>query len=167
MSDRAITRFDGEYAFLSNFFEHPIQFGVAPTPWNGVWPTAEHLFQAFKCADVDDIERLRRAPSPGAAKRMGRRVSLRPDWEDVKIVAMRTVLAWKFNGGETLAEWLVSTNNRELIEGNHWGDRYWGQVRGEGLNMLGELLMERRGVLQHRREYDKNAFEFDTSKYPN
>jgi predicted NAD-dependent protein-ADP-ribosyltransferase YbiA (DUF1768 family) len=35
-----------------------------------------------------------------------------------------------------------------LIEGNTWGDKFWGQVKGEGANYLGRLLMKVREELQ-------------------
>jgi ribA/ribD-fused uncharacterized protein len=167
MSDRAITRFDGTYAFLSNFFEDPIFLSVSEhDPFYGEWPSAEHLFQAFKCKYKIDIPRIRSTRTPAQAKRLGHRVELRPDWEDIKIAIMRNVLCWKFSADSTLAGWLLSTGRAELIEGNNWGDRFWGQVNGRGHNMLGELLMERRGVLLGKREYGSDVWKIDIQTYP-
>jgi ribA/ribD-fused uncharacterized protein len=163
-----ITRFDGEYAFLSNFFEHTILPGVGPTdPFVGPWPTAEHLFQAFKCKYRDDIEPIRDATTPKIAKRLGRRVELRPDWEDIKVNVMRSVLFHKFHGrgSDILSDWLKATYPKELIEGNNWGDRFWGQVRGQGTNMLGELLMERRAVLLNHRKYMPGSLNWGEGAY--
>lgn len=46
------------------------------------------------------------------------------------------------------AEMLLSTGYEHLAEINTWGDRYWGvDTEGNGLNRLGELLMEVREEL--------------------
>jgi len=50
---------------------------------------------------------------------------------------------------------LLATGRRRLIEGNIWGDRYWGACQDEdgqwvGENRLGELLMEVRRDLAER-----------------
>jgi predicted NAD-dependent protein-ADP-ribosyltransferase YbiA (DUF1768 family) len=76
----------------------------------------------------------------------GQKVTLRKDWEGVKIQVMRDVLRLKFaNPG--LRDRLLETGDRELIEGNTWGDTFWGVCRGSGKNWLGQLLMELRGEL--------------------
>lgn len=36
---------------------------------------------------------------------------------------------------------LLATRDRMLIEGNDWGDTFWGMVDGEGENNLGKILM--------------------------
>ena len=85
--------------------------------------------------------------SGGQAKRLGRRVELRSDWETVKIEIMRQVLKSKFTHNPELREKLIATGNTELIEGNNWNDRFWGVCRGVGKNHLGKLLMEIRAEL--------------------
>ena len=79
--------------------------------------------------------------------RLGRRIELRPDWEEVKIEIMRQVLKSKFTHNPELREKLIATGNTELIEGNNWNDRFWGVCRGVGKNHLGKLLMEIRAEL--------------------
>ena len=39
---------------------------------------------------------------------------------------------------------LLETDDAELIEGNTWGDTYWGTCSGIGQNHLGKLLMKTR-----------------------
>ena len=74
-----INRFDGPYAFLSNFFFSPIEYeGIT-------YPTVEHAFQAAKTLNPIERQAIADLPTPGAAKRAGRQVTLRKDWEDVKI----------------------------------------------------------------------------------
>ena len=135
-----IDSFTREHSFLSNFYSHPIEvFGA-------VFPTAEHAFQWAKCTDENDKALIQGAASPNEAKRRGRRVQLRADWEDVKIDIMRQVLKAKFADLE-LAQQLRTTGDATLIEGNNWGDAFWGVHNGRGQNWLGKLLMEIRANL--------------------
>jgi predicted NAD-dependent protein-ADP-ribosyltransferase YbiA (DUF1768 family) len=60
---------------------------------------------------------------------------------------MRSLLAQKVPAWHPLAERLMATGDAELIEGNTWGDRYWGVVDGTGENRLDKHLMQRRGAL--------------------
>ena len=134
--------FDGEYAFLSNFYDSPIEKdGI-------VYPTNEHFFQAMKTLDNEERKRIAAAETPGKAKRMGRSVKLRPDWEQSKIQIMKEGLTLKFLCHKDLAEKLVATGDVWLIEGNWWGDTYWGVCNGVGHNMLGNLLKEIRRDLR-------------------
>ena len=88
-------------------------------------------------------------------KKMGRSVSLRPDWEDIKDDVMLEGLYRKFTNDE-LAEWLLDTGDEELVEGNWWGDRYWGVCNGIGQNKLGKLLMKVREELAEEK-YDQRT----------
>lgn len=136
-----INFFDKEYYFLSNYYPSKITFeGIE-------YKTVEHAFQAAK--SLDNFERYTIAimPTPGRAKQMGRSVSLRADWEEVKESVMETCLREKFAIPE-LREKLLATGDEELIEGNTWNDRFWGVCNGEGENKLGKLLMKIRKELQ-------------------
>ncbi len=140
-----ITSFRDQYEFLSNFYPSPVVLdGVT-------YPTLEHAFQAAKTLDPGYRQAICSADSPARAKRLGRMVPLRPDWERVKIDIMRSLLAQKFAPGSELEQKLVATQPEELIEGNTWGDRFWGAVwindKWTGLNWLGRLLMEIRAAL--------------------
>jgi ribA/ribD-fused uncharacterized protein len=136
-----ITEFRGKYRFLSNFY-------AARVEWDGVgYPTVEHAFQAAKTTDPQARERIRGAETPGAAKAMGRRVPLRPDWDAVKVDIMRELLFKKFQDLD-LAAALYATEDVPLVEGNWWGDTFWGVCQGRGENMLGKLLMEVRATLR-------------------
>lgn len=137
-SDLPIDSFRGDHWFLSNFSLSPIQ-------WMG-WDcaTVEHAFQLAKTLDGQEQRRVACAESPALAKEMGRQVSLRADWDDVKDDVMSAILFLKFATHHDLKVKLLSTGSRPLIEGNTWGDRYWGVCDGEGQNKLGLLLMETR-----------------------
>ena len=140
-----ITAFQGPYRFLSNFFAEPFSVPVRGEPV--IVPTAEHAYQALKTHNPKDVVRILAAATPGYAKRAGQRVDLIEDWEMVRIGIMDHVLKHKFVRGSGLAERLIATGDARLVEGNNWGDTFWGVSRGEGENWLGKLLMLRRSHL--------------------
>lgn len=145
--NNAITSFSGPYSFLSNFYPSVVRFEL-PAGFMKV-ETVEHAFQASKTRDVTMAIRIARAKSPGTAKILGRQVSLRPDWDLIKFGIMEDLLRQKFTPGSDLAVMLLETGDAELIEGNTWNDRIWGQCPvGRGENHLGRLLMKVREDLR-------------------
>ena len=140
-----IASFTGPNAFLSNFFPCPIRFE------GETYPSVEHAYQAAKTLDPKLRIKIRDTMTMGAAKKAGRKLPLRPDWEEKKIHIMTELLHEKF--GIVLKGMLEATGDTHLIEGNNWGDQFWGctlNPAGEwvGLNMLGKLLMEVRDTLK-------------------
>jgi ribA/ribD-fused uncharacterized protein len=134
-----IASFSGDYRFLSNFA--PIPGGLE---YEGLrFPTLEHAFAAAKSLDLTVRQVIAALPTPGQAKQAGRAVTLRPDWESRKLAIMNDLLAQKFSR-EPFASALRATGQAELVEGNNWGDRFWGVCDGEGQNHLGRLLMDLR-----------------------
>ena len=131
-----IGTFDGEYAFLSNFYESPISIDGL------LYPTVEHAFQACKSLSREERLDIANSQTPGIAKRKGRKVVLRRDWEEVKDNVMEFCLKKKFLYCLDLKEKLLATEDATLIEGNTWGDTYWGVCNGVGKNTLGQLLMK-------------------------
>lgn len=134
--------FKDELEFLGNFY-------ASKLVWRGTnWPTVEHAFQAAKCAHPEDEEDIRNANTPGLAKKIGREVLLRPDWERVKVDVMTDLVKIKFDQHPLLAEDLLVTDDEYLEEGNYWHDNFWGDcycskcVEKEGKNVLGIILME-------------------------
>lgn len=135
-----IDSFSGEHRFLSNFYPSFLSFGKL------VFQTVEHGYQAAKSLNQEDWFTIANLVTPGEAKRVGQKLTLRPDWETYKLEAMQDLLRMKFNIPH-LKEKLIATGNQELIEGNHWGDTYWGICQGKGQNHLGKLLMKIRSEL--------------------
>lgn len=141
--------FDGEFAWLSNFYESPIadEEGI-------VYPTVEHYFQAMKTLDSSERFNIAIQPTPGKAKRCGRKVNLRPDWEEVKEEIMFIALRKKFSNPILKAK-LLATGNEYLEEGTTWHDNEWGVCRCErcqdilGKNKLGKLLMKLREEIRN------------------
>lgn len=134
-----INQFNGDYAFLSNFYPSPIAWSDSEK----YYPTVEHFFQAYKTWDIDEHEAIRCAATPGEAKRLGRKCHLREDWEKAKDGVMLNALRLKFRNTE-LRKMLLATGDEFLVEGNAWNDTYWGVCNGKGRNMLGFLLMQLR-----------------------
>ena len=136
-----IDRFKEEYGFLSNFAHCKIMYeGI-------VYPSVEHAFQGAKCFYIKDKERIAAQPTPAMAKKLGRRVQMKPNWNVERIEVMKVLLRLKFSD-ETYRKKLLATGDAVLIEGNDWGDKFWGVYRGQGENHLGRLIMEVRNEIK-------------------
>lgn len=133
-----IEAFNGEYRFLSNFWEAPVTF-------NGI--TYQNAEACYQCQKAPGFENLFVDATPQEAKKLGRKIPVRPDWESVKRDIMLAIVRAKFTQNADLANKLRETGNALLIEGNWWGDTYWGVCRGKGQNELGKILMQVRAEL--------------------
>ena len=141
-----INSFRDEYYFLSNFYEVPVTY-------NGItYKNNEAAFQAQKVAPSKEAMLEFKDLNSTEAKKLGRKVSLRSDWENVKVQIMRDLVYAKFTQNADLQEKLIDTGDEYLEEGNTWGDRVWGAVNGVGANLLGQILMEVREELKDRME---------------
>ena len=72
---------------------------------------------------------------------MGRKVDLRPGWDGMRVSVMKYIVTAKFNQHADLMAKLCAIDGN-IVEGNTWGDTFWGQVNGSGQNYLGRILME-------------------------
>lgn len=136
-----IIHFDGQYKFLSNFYQSPFEVhGYS-------FDNGEAGFQGFK--DLSRVEAFATI-KPSKAKWLGRQVQLRPDWEEVKNSVMEDVVRAKFKHNAELKQRLLATGDRLLIEGNWWNDKIWGVSNGKGENRLGIILMKvRKEIKEH------------------
>lgn len=116
-----IDSFRGEYRFLSNFYPCLLTFD------DRIYRSVEHAFQASKTLNEQCRAEIQAAGSPAAAKGLGRRAPLRPYWDALRVPQMKLLLLGKFQYPD-LAEKLLATGNAELVEGNTWGDTYWGAI---------------------------------------
>ena len=138
MSDAPITSFKGTWTRLSNYSLCSVWFD------GHIYSSTEHAYQAAKFLEEDKRTEIRHLATPNQAKKAGKGPGVREDWEQVKVSVMRQLLEEKFKQ-EPEKQVLLATGDRELVEGNWWGDRFWGQCPiGEGQNWLGRLLMETR-----------------------
>ena len=139
-----IDKFSGEYEFLSNMYPCKVAYGGI------TYKCSESAYQAQKRPDLA----LRFADLDGyTAKKLGRQIEIRSDWEQAKLRIMATIVFQKFNQNKDLAEKLILTGDAELIEGNYWGDTYWGICTNRiynnvGENYLGKILMFTRTILK-------------------
>lgn len=125
--------FRGQYAFLSNFYP-------AKVTLDGVeYPCVEIAFQAAKT--LNPVERKRfQGVTATESKKLGRKVTLRPNWGKERLTVMASLLAQKFAPGSELLKKL-QTIKGEIVEDNNWNDTVWGKCNGIGLNYLGQILM--------------------------
>lgn len=130
------SQFRGDLAFLSNMY--PCHFIIDDIDY----PSVEHYFQSMKTSNVEEKKSIIEVESPVEAKKLGKKVSLRKDWETIKDIIMFDGVYAKFKQNENLANKLIHTNDSLLIEKNSWGDKYWGvdYSTGVGLNKLGKIL---------------------------
>lgn len=134
--------------FLSNFWPAVVTYD------GETYASVEHAYQAAKTLDLELRRAVREAPTGAAAKKKGQAIpssKLRPDWPELKLQIMEDLLRQKFAHADLRAQ-LLATAPKRLVEGNTWGDTFWGSVSGVGENHLGRLLMEiRRDLLSESR----------------
>jgi ribA/ribD-fused uncharacterized protein len=141
----AIISFDGEERFLSNFW--PVKVSLDGLEYNSV----EAAYQAAKTLNMHQRMPFQ-TMTPSESKKAGRLLVIRPDWDEVKEQVMYSLLVQKFMPDTDLAEKLLATGYVPLVEGNTWGDIYWGVCNGQGLNRLGNLLADVRTSLRERKD---------------
>ena len=144
---KPITQFTDEYDFLSNFYSAPIEWG-----WY-TYPTSEHAFQAAKATIPEDAKYVRDAPTPGEAKKRGRKIEMRANWDNIRVTVMADILRAKFAQHPDLKARLLATGDAQLVEGTYWHDQFWGICNcskhgGKGENQLGKALMRLRQELR-------------------
>ena len=148
-SEPLINSFRDEYAFLSNFYPAEFRF------YGLEWPTAEHAYQAGKASSTAQFEQFRLPTlTAGGAKRLGASVwktlseDEKSEWLNHRVDHMIQVVRAKFYPGSHMAKLLLDTGYSTLIEGNEWGDTFWGMCGGKGENFLGRILESHRESLR-------------------
>jgi len=144
-----IDDFRFKYRFLSNFHLVDVEFE------GETYPSTEHAYQAAKSYDSAIRKRIREVDSPGLAKRLGSAppkglTNASKDWDSRRLIVMEDLLRQKFAPNTELAKMLLETGDAKLIEGNTWGDTFWGVCNGKGSNHLGILLMKIRNELKEK-----------------
>lgn len=144
--DTSIVDFRFKHRFLSNFHLAEVQLeGIE-------YPSSEHAYQAAKTLDPIMRETISKCGAPAVAKKIGKTIDLRADWEQVKFGIMQALVREKFTRHADLRAKLQETGSAALIEGNWWHDTYWGKCTcvkhsGTGQNNLGKILMQVRAEL--------------------
>lgn len=137
-----IKEFRKEYFFLSNFYPVSVEYDGL------TYPSSEAAFQAQKTMNLEIRKRFTKI-TPSEAKKLGKNISLRGDWEKVKVKTMYQICYAKFFQNADLKKKLIATGNQILIEENRWGDTFWGVCNGKGENHLGKCLMKIREEIKH------------------
>lgn len=108
------------------------------------YKSVEHFFQAMKATNFEDHEAVRNAATPGLAKKIGRKITLRADWEHVKYEVMLVGLRAKF-AERVYKQVMIGDRNLMLAEDSPT-DFVWGIRDADGgftgENLLGKALME-------------------------
>lgn len=143
-----IIEFKDEYSFLSNFYPCDIPYG------DKVFPSSEHFFMSFKNESKEWKDKCAsKEYTCGQIKRLGRKVELVEDWENIKYSVMFFVVNFKFSRNNDLKYKLLATGNQNLVEGNYHNDKIWGiclkSSPNVGENYLGRILMDVRTRLQN------------------
>jgi ribA/ribD-fused uncharacterized protein len=128
---------------LGTFSKHSFELDGA------LWPSVEHYFQAMKFEDAEYREKIRTAPHPKKARKLGRNrfKKIRKDWAKVKTVVMTRGVYIKCRTYPDISKQLLETEDRKLVENSQY-DYYWGCGRDRrGDNHYGKVLMSVRGKL--------------------
>lgn len=146
---KTINKFEGDYRFLSNFYQYDFEYdGI-------VYHNAETAFQAQKLKTIDERKEFSMLKNPVIAKRKGRAIKGLDviKWNEESVKIMEDILRAKFSIPE-LKEKLLATNDSILVEGNRWHDNKWGACICEKCknkkkeNILGNILMKIRDEIK-------------------
>jgi hypothetical protein len=170
-----ILKFRQEFSYLSNF--NVLKNKIHYLGYNYI--SVEAGYMAQKCDDIA-WKKYCSTISPhgnaqGEMKKAAYKVDLVKDFRDKQLKIMLDLLRLKFRNNPELANKLVATYPRMIMEGNVWNDRYWGATipkqkhchlsdSGEleklyeefpqyfyvGQNYLGRLLMKVRDELLNK-----------------
>lgn len=152
-----ILYFDGidDNGFLTNFYPSEIIVGGKH------YPTVEHYYQSMKTIIPDERLAIITASTPGQAKTLGRKCTMRDDWNFIKYWVMLEGVRAKFTQNPKLAEMLLNTKTAILVEGTTWHDKIWGVYNMEGKNWLGRIIMRVRKELRLKIEHGFGRDEDD------
>jgi len=134
---KKITSFSGDFHFLSSMFLCSIFID------GKTYRSTEHYYQSQKSTERSEQSRVIATASPYAAKKLARTLLLRADWKKIRNRVMYRAVRAKVVQHLDLRERLLATGSVELLEGNNWGDSYWGVdcKTLKGKNILGKILM--------------------------
>lgn len=139
-----INKFREEYSWLSNFTSVSIKYD------NIIYPSVENFYVAMKTEDASIREQIS-LMTASEAKKIGRKLMIRKDWEDIKLSVMYYGLNAKFQQ-EPFKSKLIATGDQNIVEGNYWNDTFWGvdlkQDPNIGENHLGRLIMKVRDLIK-------------------
>lgn len=127
--------FKNEYNFLNNFYICPITLNIGGKECK--FCNVEAAYQAQKIPEIaDKFSQIKGLE----AKRMDDKLKITvPNWKEYHLFAMANALHAKFENKFLFN--MLKTIKEDIIHDNYWGDTYWGVYKGEGKNILGQMLM--------------------------
>lgn len=130
------------YGFMGNFYK--ARFFI----YGRWWGFVEAPYQAEKTSIQSEKDEIWAAKKANDSRLLGQKVTMRPDWNEVKRQVMYECCMAKFLQHPELRKQLMETGEEELMEDSPV-DYYWGcGADGSGQNMLGQVLMQIRKELQ-------------------
>lgn len=138
--DQNIKGFFGDFRWLSNFHVSDVYYEDV------LYPSSENAYQAAKSIDPKIREKFINI-TPSESKKLGRKIEMRDDWDDIKFKVMFDICLNKFTRNKELQQKLINTGEKYLEETNYWNDQIYGVCNGIGKNMLGKILMDIRQKL--------------------
>jgi ribA/ribD-fused uncharacterized protein len=130
------------YGFMSNYFK--ARFFI----YGRWWSFVEAPYQAEKTSIQSEKDEIWAAVKANDSRLLGQKVTMRPDWDQIKRSVMKECCTAKFLQHPELRKQLMETGDQELIEDSPV-DWYWGiGADGKGKNTLGQVLMEIREELK-------------------
>jgi ribA/ribD-fused uncharacterized protein len=138
--EKNIKGFFGEYRYLSNFEVCDVYFD------GDLYGSTEAAYMAGKTKDPEVRRQFFKSTGilPKDARKLGKIIPLREDWDKVRYDTMASVVFDKFYRDLGLRAKLLATGDKYIEETNHWNDRYWGVCDGVGESNLGKILMATR-----------------------
>ena len=133
---------------------HVVLFKGSANPFSNLYHTTlsirgmtfkslEHCYQYEKAlhnCDPVRAEKIRHCNTSFEAMRMGKRIKLNLEWHEIKADVMARLLRTKFSQCAIFRKKLNATRGCRLVEDT--ANIYWGRgYNGQGMNMLGKLLM--------------------------
>ena len=130
------------YGYLNNFKKAPM---FVYGRW---WKNVEAAYQAQKTLVPEEYDTIWLAKHPRDARNLGQKVTVRPDWNEIKIAVMHECVLNKFIQNGDLRKKLFSTGEEDIAEDSPI-DSFWGLgPNGDGLNHLGKILVQVRAELR-------------------
>lgn len=147
MEDR--TTLFSKGSMLSNFY-------MCEVVYNGLlYKNSEAAFQAQKTLNNNIRIEFSKISSPSEAKKLGRTVQLRKDWEEVKYNEMCKIVAAKVSRNPRVKAVLMRTKGTIIEDTTGWHDNIWGACycdkcrSKQHLNLLGKALTNLRESISY------------------
>jgi len=151
--------FKDRLSFLSNMHPCVIEYK------GYLFTCVESAYQSMKCDLLIDKKKFIGIDGY-KAKKLGQKIAIRSDWDNIKFRVMKEILEIKFNK-EPFRSKLLEIDG-QITEFNYWRDTYWGVCNGVGDNNLGKILMNIRDRLSKTKNIHnedlytrKNYIEYD------